>query len=119
MERGMAVVSNRKTTGVTDNNRVALCVGVSKYPSAPLKNSANDAKDVSDALRSLGFDTMLLLEPKTRQLLDGVESFAAKLRPGGMGVFFFAGACRQRVSNCCVAPRPGWSAPPPCSLLHD
>ncbi len=38
--------------------RVALVVGNSAYPEAPLTNPKNDATDVADALKRLGFDVI-------------------------------------------------------------
>jgi hypothetical protein len=74
------------------SSRIALCVGVSQYSSSLLKNSANDARDVADALRSVGFKVTLLLEPDIKALQDGVDAFAASVRLGCTAVFFFAGA---------------------------
>ena len=86
-DRGARVTA---TTGSA--SRVALCIGVSKYASSPLKNPAHDAADVAEALRAIGFQATLLLEPSLKQMLDGLEAFVAALQPGGTAVFFFAGA---------------------------
>jgi hypothetical protein len=75
--------------------RVALCIGVSQYASAPLQNTAHDASDVAALLRTVGFDATLLLEPSVKQMLDALEAFVASLRPGGTAVFFFAGAAQR------------------------
>ena len=95
-DRGMHVTAD---DGVS---RAALCIGVSKYASSPLQNSANDAADMADALRSLGFQTTLLLEPSLTQMIDGVEEFAAALKPGGTAVFFFAGAAHTETLAACA-----------------
>ena len=86
-DRGMLV-----TPAGGASTHAALCIGISKYASSPLQNAANDAADVAAALRSVGFETTLLLEPSLKQMLDAVESFVAALKPGGTAVFFFAGA---------------------------
>jgi uncharacterized caspase-like protein len=91
-DRGMRV------TAAGGSSRAALCIGVSKYPSSPLQNSAHDAADVADALRSIGFEATLLLEPSLKQMVEGVETFVAALQPGGTAVFFFAG-----VTGCVTA----------------
>ena len=88
--RGIGVSAS--SSGRLSSSRVALCVGVSAYASSPLRNSANDARDVADALRAAGFAATLLLEPDVKALQDGVDAFAASLRPGCTAVFFFAGA---------------------------
>ena len=38
--------------------RVALVIGNGAYASAPLKNPANDARDMGAALRALGFEVI-------------------------------------------------------------
>ena len=90
-DRGMVVTA---AAGGGGASHVALCIGVSKYASAPLANAANDAADMADALRACGFQATLLLEPSLKQMLDGVEAFVAALQPGSTAVFFFAGAPR-------------------------
>ena len=53
-DRGFRVVANGgSATADGAASRVALCIGVSEYVSAPLKNSAHDAADVADALRAV------------------------------------------------------------------
>ena len=88
-ERGVAVVA-QKPAGVSHG--VALCIGNSKYASSPLRNAANDAEDVAEKLRALGFATELLLEASLAQMLDAVEAFVVRLQRGGVSVFFYAGA---------------------------
>ena len=39
--------------------RIALVIGNSNYPGAPLKNPVNDATDMASALRELGFSVTL------------------------------------------------------------
>ena len=38
--------------------RVALVIGNSAYPGSPLANPVNDAKDMANALRRLGFSVL-------------------------------------------------------------
>ena len=75
--------------------RVALCVGVSQYGDVPLCSArcARDATALASALRdSAAFDDVtLLLDPDVAALQDGVDAFVSALRPGGLGVFFYAG----------------------------
>src|SRR5262249_8509781 len=47
-ERGVGVVEKR----------VALVIGNSRYPTAPLNNPGNDARAMSRVLRSLGFEVL-------------------------------------------------------------
>ena len=73
--------------------KVALCVGVAKYTSAPLINTVNDARDVAAALQRVGYHTTTLLdEAATKKgMRQAVEQFASRLGKGGVAFFFFAG----------------------------
>jgi hypothetical protein len=71
--------------------RVALVIGNGAYPSAPLKNPVNDAKDMAAALQRLGFDVMLLTNANQQQMDSSVREFGLKLRQGGAGLFYYAG----------------------------
>lgn len=74
---------------------VALCVGVSRYASAPLASAARDAEDVAALCRKRGFATKCLLEASLDDMLAATDAFVKKLSPGGVSLFFFAGACAK------------------------
>lgn len=71
--------------------RVALVVGNSNYPGAELANPGNDAHDLADKLRSLGFDVMLVIDADKRHLEDNISEFADKASGSDVAMFFFAG----------------------------
>lgn len=71
--------------------RYALVIGNSAYPDAPLKNPANDARDITAALRQLGFTVVQKNNANLRQMEDAMNTFYASLRQGGVGLFYFAG----------------------------
>ncbi len=71
--------------------RVALVIGNGAYPSAPLKNPVNDARDMAAALRSLGFEVISRENASLRQMEDALDQFWTSLKKGGTGLFFFAG----------------------------
>ncbi len=71
--------------------RVALVIGNGAYKVAPLKNPANDATDMADALREMGFDVTLKLNANHRDMEQAVREFGAKLKQGGLGLFYYAG----------------------------
>lgn len=71
--------------------RYALVIGNSAYDSKPLKNPANDARDVAQALQRLGFDVQLKTDARLREMEDAIRDFGAKLRKGGVGLFYYAG----------------------------
>lgn len=80
-------VPNRNT-----EKRVALVIGNSGYRNAPhLANPGNDAHDMSDALRSLGFEVLLREDLSADDMRAVIKLFGEKLRNGGIGFFYYAG----------------------------
>ncbi|MDP2849161.1 MAG: LecA/PA-IL family lectin [Humidesulfovibrio sp.] len=71
--------------------RTALVIGNGAYPSAPLRNPVNDARDMASVLRSLGFEVIVRENATLRQMEDAVDELWKRLRNGGAGLFFFAG----------------------------
>jgi hypothetical protein len=72
--------------------RVALVVGNSAYVQAgALPNPINDASDMADALKQVGFEVILGLD-LTKVAFDGkVRDFARALEKADVAVFFYAG----------------------------
>ena len=82
----------------TDEPRVALVIGNSEYKYASLlTNPVNDATDVGMALRSIGFDTTIVLDADIGEMEDKVLTFTEKLRrdPESAGIFYYAGHAVQ------------------------
>lgn len=77
--------------GHAAGGRIALVIGNSAYESSPLKNPANDARDVATALRGLGFDVALGVDWTKREMEDAIYAFGQKLKGGGVGLFYYAG----------------------------
>jgi uncharacterized caspase-like protein len=71
--------------------RVALVIGNSAYPSAPLRNPVNDAKAMADKLRVLGFEVMLRTNATQKDINRAVVQFGQKLTAGSVGLFYYAG----------------------------
>lgn len=71
--------------------RVALVIGNSAYPKSPLKNPINDAADVAQKLRSIGFDVIERTNLKSSQIGRTLREFRARLTPGAVALFFYAG----------------------------
>jgi hypothetical protein len=72
--------------------RVALVIGNGKYQSvATLPNPSNDAADVSEALRKLGFDVVEGRDLDKRGMEDKVREFGRKLDRASLALFFYAG----------------------------
>jgi len=71
--------------------RVALVIGNGTYPSSPLKNPVNDARDMARTLKALGFDVMAHENLNQRDMKLVFTEFGRRLRGSDVGLFFFAG----------------------------
>jgi hypothetical protein len=76
----------------SNENRVALVIGNAKYSRfAPLANTLNDAQDIAKLLKERGFDVINVINGELQSMEKGVKEFAAKLKKGGVGFFYYAG----------------------------
>jgi len=73
------------------DRRIALVIGNGAYKSSPLRNPVNDATDIANALRNLGFSVILKTNANQRIMKESIRVFGKKLRLGGVGLFYFAG----------------------------
>lgn len=71
--------------------RVALVIGNGAYPSAPLKNPANDARDMAIALRKLGFEVIEKINAPQKEMNRAIAQFGDKLNANTVALFFYAG----------------------------
>ena len=71
--------------------RVALVIGNSAYKINPLVNPANDASDVASALRSLGFETVLVRDASIGQIREVTRKFADSVATSDVALIFYAG----------------------------
>jgi hypothetical protein len=70
----------------------ALVIGNSRYQyTTPLPNPANDAKDIANALKPLGFEVTLKVDATLKAMENNIKRFGRKLREGGVGLFYYAG----------------------------
>ena len=76
---------------VRPGNRVALVIGNSSYPKAPLANPANDARAVGAALKQLGFETSVVVNVSRMEFAAALETFASKAAKAQVAVLFYAG----------------------------
>src|SRR5262249_34271458 len=75
----------------TVERRTALVIGNSSYAEGPLANPVNDATDMANALQQMGFAVTPLLNADLRRMREAIETFRKQLRPGVLGLFYFAG----------------------------
>src|SRR5262249_24918401 len=67
---------SRPTGRGSATRRLALIVGNAKYPVNPLRNAVNDASDMHEALKKLGFETQLLTNATFEQMEDAIDAFS-------------------------------------------
>ncbi len=91
-ERKLNVVAPPSAAPVAQN-RWALVIGNSAYGAeiSSLPNPVNDATDIATTLQPLGFEVTLVLNATRQQMEDALAAFRRQLRPGGVGLFYFAG----------------------------
>ena len=72
--------------------RLALVIGNAAYKNSPLKNPANDARLMAEALKSRGFDVLRYENVGQKEMKKAVIEFGRRLQEaGGVGLFYFAG----------------------------
>ena len=79
-------------TSAGANDRIALVIGNSDYPSSPLRNPVNDANDIADRFRELGFEVIHYENTTYQEMENAVREFGRLLDEiKGIGIFFYAG----------------------------
>ena len=79
-------------TSASANDRIALVIGNSDYPSSPLRNPVNDANDIADRFRELGFEVIHYENTTYQEMENAVREFGRLLDEiKGIGIFFYAG----------------------------
>lgn len=77
------------------NGRVALLIGNVKYPSSPLRNSINDVRDLSAALKDLGFRTIVKEDVTRVEMFAAIQEFGKAIEGADAALFFYAGHAMQ------------------------
>jgi uncharacterized caspase-like protein len=72
-------------------NKVALVIGNANYKDAKLKNSVNDARDMRDALKKVGFDVVYVENATNEQMGAVRDEFLDKLNKDSVALFYYAG----------------------------
>jgi uncharacterized caspase-like protein len=85
-DRGVRVQSPQ-----TSEQRTALIIGNGNYRDSPLRNPVNDARDIANALKQLGFSVIHGENLSQNDMKRNIRAFGDKIRNGGVGLFYFAG----------------------------
>ncbi len=93
------------STSAHADKRVALVIGNSEYESQMrLLNPRNDAQDMADSLRSLGFDVILRVNADKQGFMQGLAEFSRAVAGAEIGLFFYAGHGLQFNGNNYLMP---------------
>lgn len=71
--------------------RRALVIGNSRYAVAPLRNPIHDARAMAQRLGDVGFEVIEREDLTKRAMEEEIRAFGARLKAGGVGLFYFAG----------------------------
>jgi hypothetical protein len=86
--------------------RTALVIGISDYPSAPLRNPLNDARAMTQVLQDVGFEVISHTNSDQKEMKKAIKRFGDKLsEKGGVGLFYFAGHGMQMNGKNYLIPR--------------
>jgi hypothetical protein len=93
--------------------RIALVIGNSAYPNVPLKNPANDARDISAALKKLGFQVNLVIDGDLAAMSRAIRDFGAAIkRPDAVALFYYSGhGVQYRGANYLIPAKADIQAP--------
>jgi hypothetical protein len=91
--------------GAAAENRIALVIGNGAYQSAPvLDNPPNDAKDVAEALKSLGFEVTLGVDLDQAGMQRAIADFSKKTPAADVSLFYYGGHGLQVSSHNYLIP---------------
>ncbi|KRW97575.1 peptidase C14, caspase catalytic subunit p20 [Paracoccus sp. MKU1] len=86
--------------------RVALVIGNAAYSGVPaLDNPANDAEDMTAALRDLGFQVILGIDSDQAQMRALIDQFGAAAQTAEVALFYYAGHAFQVADQNYLLPR--------------
>lgn len=95
-EREQLTELQRRTPSVAISQvaqpRVALVIGNASYLNHPLKNPLNDARDLAQVLRSVGFEVHLRTNLSADEMKSSIAAFGDQLsRDRAVGLFYYSG----------------------------
>jgi hypothetical protein len=77
---------------VAQEKKLALIVGNSSYvDGATLRNPTNDARAIDQALKTLGFETIVAEDLTLSQFKKAIDDFGMRLHGYDVGLFYYAG----------------------------
>ncbi|MGZ5061605.1 MAG: caspase family protein [Usitatibacter sp.] len=95
MRLAIAVMAMAVCMASAAADRVALLIGNNAYGSAPLRNAVNDARDLGEALKELGFQVIVRENASRKDMIEGIREFGAAIDGASTALFFYAGHAMQ------------------------
>jgi uncharacterized caspase-like protein len=100
LRRGVAVVAGLAALAfaapwAAAAERVALLIGNNNYSTTPLRNATNDARDLGEALKELGFHVIVKENASRREMIEAIREFDKALEGANAALFFYAGHAMQ------------------------
>jgi hypothetical protein len=87
-----AVKATIRSNPALTETRVALVIGNTSYTNLPkLTNPANDARSVTETLKSMGYKTHLLIDGSEQSIRKEIRQFASDSEKADVAVVFYAG----------------------------
>jgi len=93
--RAVAALACACSLAAPGADRVALLIGNNTYGSSPLRNAVNDAHDLGDALKDLGFQVILRENASRKDMIEGIREFGQAIDGASTALFFYAGHAMQ------------------------
>ncbi|WP_165396752.1 SUMF1/EgtB/PvdO family nonheme iron enzyme [Sphaerotilus mobilis] len=74
-----------------EGKRVALLIGNSNYAVGPLRNPANDVREMEASLLSLGFQVRKVMDTDQNQLKRAIRDFGNDAKGAAVALFYYSG----------------------------
>src|SRR5215218_9209945 len=93
LEAAKATLIEQNSDVATKTSRVALVIGNGHYPdaSAPLAQPINDARGLTAALRTKGFDVDVVEDATKDDMARAIVRLKARIKPDTVAMLFFGG----------------------------
>ena len=81
--------------GTFAQDRIALVIGNANYDIKPLKNPINDARDIANSIKDLGFKVTFIKDANKSDIELAIRNFELQIKNGGTSLFFYSGHAVQ------------------------
>ncbi len=88
---GITAIVGSVNAWANEDGRFALVIGNTSYRNAPLRNAANDAHAISDALRTAGFEVIVKVNASRDETVDALRTFVRTGGKNAVKMIFYAG----------------------------